>query len=166
MAGTIAAYGYGFRTAQKQLWPYRQLESFIEILTNAPAKFDTYSRLIDYPGKLKIDCPPQDEKTAVLLIIGQSNSANFGGQRYQAIDDHVINYFAGKCYRASSPLLGAAKRLGETWTLLGNKLIEQGRFNRVVLIPAGTRRFQNGRLAVVLIPCLRTCWTMCGGITK
>jgi len=137
VAGTIAAYGYGFRTAQEQLWPYRQLKSFIELQSNAPAKFDIYGRLIDYPGKLKIDCPPQDEKTAVLLIFGQSNSANYGGQRFQAIDDHVINYFAGKCYRASSPLLGAENKLGETWTLLGNKLIEQRRFNRVVLIPAG-----------------------------
>ena len=45
IAGTIAAYGYGFRTAQKQLWPYRQLESFIEFRTNAPVKFDTYGRL-------------------------------------------------------------------------------------------------------------------------
>jgi len=137
VAGTIAAYGYGFRTAQEQLWPYRQLKSFIELQSNAPAKFDIYGRLIDYPGKLKIDCPPQDEKTAVLLIFGQSNSANYGGQRFQAMDDHVINYFSGKCYRASSPLLGAENKLGETWTLLGNKLIEQRRFNRVVLIPAG-----------------------------
>jgi hypothetical protein len=49
------------------------------------------------------------------------------------------NYFDGKCYRASSPLLGAGAGLGlgETWTLLGNKLIEQGRFNRVILVPAG-----------------------------
>ncbi len=137
VAGTIAAYSFGFRTAQEQLWPYRQLKSFIELQSNAPAKFDTYGRLIDYPGKLKIDCPPQDERTAVLLIFGQSNSANYGGQRFQAIDDHVINYFAGKCYRASSPLLGAENKLGETWTLLGNKLIDQGRFKRVVLIPAG-----------------------------
>jgi hypothetical protein len=38
----------------------------------------------------------------------------------------VINFSAGHCYRAASPLLGADGELGEIWTLLGTKLIQSG----------------------------------------
>jgi hypothetical protein len=74
--------------------------------------------------------------TAVLLLIGQSNAANYQGQRHQSGDDRVINFSAGHCYRAASPLLGADGELGETWTLLGTKLIQSGLYRTVILVPA------------------------------
>lgn len=42
----------------------------------------------------------------------------------------------GTRYRAASPLLGADGRMGESWTLLGNKLIRAGHARPVILIPA------------------------------
>jgi hypothetical protein len=75
------------------------------------------------PGKTEIFCPAQDEATAVLLVAGQSNAANSQGQRYQSPDDRVVNFSEGHCYRAASPLLGADDRNGESWPLLGLKLI-------------------------------------------
>ena len=52
--------------------------------------------------------------TAVLLIGGQSNAANFAGQAYRS--DHgarVQNFYDGKCFAAASPLLGGDSSDGE-----------------------------------------------------
>src|ERR1700721_677242 len=67
-----------------------------------------------------------DGATAVLLVAGQSNAANSQGQRYQSPDDRVVNFSEGHCYRAASPLLGADDQRGESWTLLGTKLVRAG----------------------------------------
>lgn len=97
---------------------------------------DQFGRLLSYPGKIEIACPIQDEKTAVLLLVGQSNAANYQGQRYQSADDRVVNFVDGRCYRAASPLLGADGQRGEPWTLLGNKLVQSGLYHTVILVPA------------------------------
>jgi hypothetical protein len=66
MSATIAAYGYGFKTAQRALLPASPLANFaetltdVELQTDAPEQFDAYGRLIAYPGKVKIECPPQE----------------------------------------------------------------------------------------------------------
>jgi lysophospholipase L1-like esterase len=74
----------------------------------------------------------------VLLISGQSNSANHGGQRYASqYGDKVLNYFDGKCYVAKSPLLGATGLEGDSWTFLGNLLIQQGVADQVIIAPTG-----------------------------
>jgi hypothetical protein len=94
--------------------------------------------LLRYPGKTEIACPEQSEATAVLLVAGQSNAANSQDQSYQSPDDRVVNFSEGHCYRAASPLLGADGHNGESWTLLGLKLIQAGLYNRVILIPAAS----------------------------
>lgn len=99
--------------------------------------YDAYGRLVGFPGKQPVDCPAQTPRTAVLLVFGQSNSANYQGQRYRAVDRRVVNFFGGKCVAAELPLLGASGEYGELWTLLGNKLVAAGLFDRVVLVPAG-----------------------------
>jgi hypothetical protein len=99
---------------------------------------DQFGRLLRYPGKTEIACPEQDEATAVLLVAGQSNAANSQGQRYQSPDDRVVNFSEGHCYRAASPLLGADDHNGESWTLLGLKLIQTGLYTRVIVIPAAS----------------------------
>jgi hypothetical protein len=98
---------------------------------------DGYGRLVAFPGKQRVDCPTQTPRTAVLLVLGQSDSANYQGQRFRAIDRRVVNFFGGKCFVAESPLLGASGEFGESWTLLGNRLVAAGLFDQVVLIPAG-----------------------------
>jgi hypothetical protein len=110
---------------------------------------DRFGRLLSYPGKTEIPCPAQDDATAVLLVIGQSNAANYQSQRHQSKDDRVVNFLAGRCYRAASPLLGADGRMGETWTLLGTKLVSSGLYRTVILIPvavggSAARRWADG----------------------
>jgi Carbohydrate esterase, sialic acid-specific acetylesterase len=61
----------------------------------------------------------------------------------------VVNFAAGHCYPAASPLLGADGRMGETWTLLGIKLLRSGLFRTVILIPvavsgSAARRWAEG----------------------
>ena len=96
-----------------------------------------FERLTEYPGKVEISCPEQSSRTVVLLLIGQSNAGNHQqGMHFSDYGDKVVNYANSKCYIASSPLLGASGIDGESWTLLGNKMIAAGLADRVILIPA------------------------------
>ncbi|HEY7229030.1 MAG TPA: sialate O-acetylesterase [Pseudolabrys sp.] len=77
-------------------------------------------------------------RTAVIIILGQSNAANHGSGRYVAkhrVDN--FNIYDGKCYRAEDPLLGASGDGGNFATRLGDKIIEDGLFDRVILAPIG-----------------------------
>lgn len=77
-------------------------------------------------------------RTAVIVILGQSNAANHGAGRYAAkhrVDN--FNIYDGKCYHAEDPLLGASGDGGNFATRLGDKLIEDGLFDRVILAPIG-----------------------------
>lgn len=97
--------------------------------------FGEAGRLIAYPGKTEVKCPPPGSDTAVVLAIGQSNIAN---QAENRITSHyrgeVVNFFEGKCYRAESPLLGATAEEGEFLTLLGDRLVDDGAYRNVVII--------------------------------
>ena len=96
---------------------------------------DGFGRTMVYPYKTRITCPQKDEKTAVILLIGQSNIDNSGAQNFRSeYGDKVVNYSCGECYIAESPLLGSTGQGGEWGTLLGNNLIKQKTFNKVVLI--------------------------------
>jgi hypothetical protein len=150
------SYGTGLYAGARQTWPVPELKRLVAKLTNNQAiqknqviQKDRFGRLLSYPDKAEIACPSQDETTAVLLVMGQSNAANYQGQRHQSGDDRVINFAAGHCYRAASPLLGADGEMGETWTLLGTKLIQSGLYRTVILIPAAVsgspvRRWASG----------------------
>jgi Carbohydrate esterase, sialic acid-specific acetylesterase len=131
-----STFALGVYAGAKRVWPIPQLRRLV--VTEAPSSVrkDPFGRLLSYPGKIEITCPVQDEKTAVLLLVGQSNAANYQGQRHQSADDRVVNFVDGRCYRAASPLLGADDQRGETWTLLGNKLVQSGLYHTVILIPA------------------------------
>ena len=95
-------------------------------------------RLTSFPNKIQVECPKQDNKTIVLLAVGQSNSTNSQGQKHKSTHgSKVINFWDGKCYEAASPLLGATNISGEMWTLLGNELIESNITTQVILIPLG-----------------------------
>jgi hypothetical protein len=130
----VSIFGVGGYVLHAHPWPVRQLKMLV---ANARGiRVDQFGRLQGYPGKIEVACPAQDEATAVLLVAGQSNAANSQNHRYQSPDDRVLNFSEGHCYRAASPLLGANDKNGESWTLLGLKLIRAGLYDRVVLIPA------------------------------
>jgi len=130
-----ATLGIGMYAGVKRTWPVPQLRRLVVERTNPAIKTDQFGRLLSYYGKTEIACPRQDHMTAVLLVMGQSNAANYQGQRYQSPDDRVVNFAEGHCYRAASPLLGADGQLGESWTLLGTKLVQSGLYRTVILIP-------------------------------
>ena len=98
-------------------------------LTSCPAKFEGAC-----PGKQEVACPPQTPQTGVILAIGQSNAANSGAQRMVTqYPDRVVNYFDGKCFVASSPLLGSGGPEGEFITPLADDLIANGTYKSVVI---------------------------------
>src|SRR4029079_8029979 len=76
-------------------------------------------RLTSHDGKKAVACPQQTDRTAVLLLMGQSNAGNHAGQRFRSEHgDALINFFDGRCYVAASPLLGSDGTSGEYWTQL------------------------------------------------
>jgi hypothetical protein len=131
----VAMFVVGVCAGVKRTWPVPLLRQLVMQETNPAILTDQFGRLLSYPGKAEIACPAQDEMTAVLLVIGQSNAANYQGQRHQSPDDRVVNFAGGHCYRAASPLLGADSQFGEMWTLLGTKVVQSGLYRTVILIP-------------------------------
>jgi hypothetical protein len=108
---------------------------FLNTSYAAAISVDNFTRLINYPGKIEVACPKQDKNTAVLLVIGQSNAANHGEKKFLTkYPSKVFSYFNGKCFVASSPLLGASGIDGEFITPLADKLIDNGDYKSVVII--------------------------------
>ena len=127
-----------------RIWPVRyslQLiqgapKPFVNEPESPPIAVDSAGRLSKYAGKTGVKCPKQTQRTAVLLIAGQSNAANSAAQRHETrYPDRVLNFMAGRCYVAASPLLGSSGFAGEYWTLMADELIDAGEFDRVILAP-------------------------------
>jgi len=138
----LALYVLGGMSARHDIFPWPQLSAVKQqvVGTEPPSssryRFDENHRLIADETKTAVPCPIQTDRTAVLLILGQSNAANDGGQRHRsAYGDRVINAFDSRCFIAASPLLGATDTKGEYWTSLGNSLIASGRYDKVVIAP-------------------------------
>lgn len=140
----VGVFAAGAWAGVARPWPVRFWLHFIEGRPKPIAiqpesrrfKADPAGRLLDYPGKIEVQCPEQDQRTAVILIAGQSNAANSGAQRHSTrYPDRVLNFLGGRCYIAASPLLGSTGFEGEVWTLLADQLIDAGAFDRVILSP-------------------------------
>lgn len=138
----LAAYFAGGFAGRHDLFPWPQLFSLkeqikgIKPLDESRYRLDDDGRVIADETKIAVPCPRQTTRTAVLLVLGQSNAANHAGQRYRS--DHgadVVNFFAGKCFIAASPLLGSTDTRGEYWTQVGNLLVASGKVDRVVVAP-------------------------------
>jgi hypothetical protein len=98
----------------------------------------TSGKLVESLNKSQVPCPLQTAKLGVLLVIGQSNSANFAEKRLTTRNpDQVLNFFDGYCYVASSPLLGASGSEGEFITPLADALIESKIYDEIVIISLG-----------------------------
>lgn len=107
---------------------------------------DELGRVVEVAGREAVACPKQTGRTAVLLIAGQSNSANHGAEQFSsAHPGKTFNYFNGNCYPAASPMLGATGMRGESWTPLADRLIEAGLFDRVVIVTTGIGGTKIGR---------------------
>ncbi len=73
--------------------------------------------------------------TAVLLVMGQSNAANFGATRYSASCSNAYNFYNGELYPLADPLKGAKGDKGSVWSRLGDLLIQQGLAHVVIIAP-------------------------------
>ncbi|TBY74491.1 sialate O-acetylesterase [Rhizobium leguminosarum] len=142
LAALIAIYFLGGMSARHEIFPWPQLSALKKMVVGekvaAPSRytFDDKGRLIGDESKTLVACPPQTDRTAVLLILGQSNAANYGGQRHRSnYGARVVNALDKRCFIAASPLLGSTNTRGEYWTLLANSLIASGQNDNVILAP-------------------------------
>jgi len=76
---------------------------------------------------------PSPTRRFVLFTYGQSNGANNGEARYNA-SSHVFVWNNGKCYPAYDPLSGASGFDGSLWGRLGDRLVDSGLYDNVVII--------------------------------
>lgn len=88
-------------------------------------------------GRTPAPCPRQDSTVGVVLVIGQSNAANYAEKLFKTkYPSAVLNYFSGMCYAAESPLLGASGTEGEFITPLADRLIQNETYDSVVIVAA------------------------------
>jgi Carbohydrate esterase, sialic acid-specific acetylesterase len=89
-------------------------------------------------GRQQVECRQStpDKRTAILLILGQSNAANTLNN-FSEPSAGVINFslYDGKCYVAKDPLIGASSAGGNFATLLATQMIERRHYEAVVLVP-------------------------------
>jgi hypothetical protein len=134
-----ATYLFGGYSGRHDLFPFQ----FFQALKARAGwtepdlySFDKAGRLASDEQKKAIACPQQTDRTAVLLLLGQSNAGNHAGQRFRSEHgESIVNFFDGRCYVAGSPLLGSDGNNGEYWTQLGNFLLDRGSFDEVILTP-------------------------------
>ena len=91
-------------------------------------------------GKTQVSAslvPGQD--TAVIIVLGQSNSANHcgGAHASSSMLVHNFNYANGGMYLTADPLLGATGESGCFATFLGERLVNNSRYDRVILATMG-----------------------------
>lgn len=117
VAVVLIVFLFGAYSARHNIFPFPAL-SVVKALIIAPTPsryaFDRAGRLVSDDQKSAVPCPAQTDRTAVLLLIGQSNAGNHGGQRFHS--EHgkkVVNFFDGRCFVAASPLLGSDGNEGE-----------------------------------------------------
>ncbi|WP_028997915.1 sialate O-acetylesterase [Azohydromonas australica] len=131
----------GMRSALQQDALFRRVMAVWSHLSpgdaKGPVQFNRYNQLVAYPGKVEIPRPEITGRTLVVFGLGQSNAANSGGERHEAVDDRVLNYWNGKTYRAVDPLLGASGQSGSVWVALANRLVARQMADRVILLAAG-----------------------------
>ena len=138
MAVAAMSFAYGFYSAYTKNEVYRFVVNAKRAIQPRVGPFNEFDQLVRYP-KNEVACPKQTDKTMVAVVFGQSNAANSGGQRY-AGKPNVVNFFQGRCFEASDPLLGNDGIQGTVWTPMANLLSEH--YDAVVLVPmavGGTR---------------------------
>ncbi len=72
----------------------------------------------------------------VLLVLGQSNAANYGKELFSSNCNKTYNFYQGKLYPLKDPLKGASGEKGSVWSRLGNLLIENNFAEEIIIAPA------------------------------
>ena len=132
-------FGYGVGVGKYNWFPHDLIKQ-VKFLASSSAslEFDALGRLVHSSGHTEVNCPEQNERVGVLVAFGQSNSANHAEYKFSSDElNGVFNYFNGSCYLAQSPLLGATGGDGEWITLTSKKLIEEGVYDKVIVVSSG-----------------------------
>lgn len=133
----LAGYLLGAYSFAHAIWPTNVLNTKhnANVAKALSRNFDELGAYSNLKGKIEVDCPAQSSSSAVILVLGQSNSANHSERKFVTqFPRRVINFYQGKCYKAQSPLLGASGLEGEYLTPMGDALIESGGFQNVIII--------------------------------
>ncbi|MBB3521035.1 sialate O-acetylesterase [Rhizobium sp. BK456] len=111
--------------------------------------------VLDLTGRIEV--PKGDlSNTAVIVVIGQSLSVNEVPTPYVPVNTNIdqINIHDGKLYKAKDPLLGINVSGGTvtdqrgTWMMrMADKLISDGHYDRVILVPMAVGNTRVGQWA-------------------
>jgi hypothetical protein len=124
-------YIYGLFSHKRRLPPYPQILSLRNHL------FPERIGYSDLQGRKEVDCRGiSRDRLMVALIFGQSNTGNHVETMYEP-EEEVYNFFRGRCFHAVDPLLGPTGNNGSIWSRLGDRVVSQGLYERVVLAPIG-----------------------------
>ncbi|MDO3431201.1 sialate O-acetylesterase [Rhizobium sp. CBN3] len=95
---------------------------------------------LDLSDRQEVTLGTIDDRTAVIVFIGQSLSVNSVKWAYTPVNADIdqLNIWDGKLYKAKDPLLGinGGSNGGGTWLLrMADKLISDGHYDRVIIVP-------------------------------
>lgn len=77
-----------------------------------------------------------DDRCGIFFVLGQSNAANAGAVRYRSRRAvYSWNFLDMRCHPAADPLPGGGGFGGSVWSRLGDRLIDEGLFDRVLFVP-------------------------------
>lgn len=133
------AYGYGVYSHAYRSFPIEEIGAVKRLIRpdrGRPTGEEDAYLTRDARGREEVSCASLRKDAAVVLVMGQSNAANYGETRRRARRAvYNYNWMDGRCYRAEDPLLGATGDGGSIWTRLGDALIERSTFREVLLAP-------------------------------
>lgn len=129
----------GMRSAMREDRLFRLMQSSRRAI--APVGRQSYEtnefRQVTWaPGKVEVSTPALTPLSIVAFTFGQSNAANTGGEKYITFNTKITNFWSGKFYQATDPLLGASGASGSVWGNLAEKLIALGVADQVVIVSA------------------------------
>lgn len=101
-----------------------------------------------------VACPAPGPRVMVALIVGQSHSGNYAGERFVG-RPNSFQLYQGRCYPARDPVLGVGGVGGSVWTLIADQLLDSGTFDSVMVVNlsrgnAKVDRWTEGDLGAVL----------------
>lgn len=93
----------------------------------------------DTAGYIEVSCAPvPGERTAVIIVVGQSLAANTVNGAYVPThsQNQQLNIYDGKCYQAKGKALGIqGAQVSWAGSRLGDILLDRDLYDRVVMVP-------------------------------
>jgi hypothetical protein len=130
----LSAFKLGYEASKANFFPIGKWYklNYGEKKIESPKAPDVFT---DTSNRVKIECPKVND-SVIVVAFGQSNSANYAGQRYESKNNSVVNFYNGSCYVAKDPMLGATGNAGSIWIPFGKKLTQKTG-KKVVLVTFG-----------------------------